>query len=101
MKITPHAIADVLVIYPKVFGAARGGFFESFNQAQFEEGIGKPARPVQDNLSSSVKNVLRGLHYQIRQLQGKLVRVVPTDASDVENDASSSRENLAQAGGLV
>jgi dTDP-4-dehydrorhamnose 3,5-epimerase len=90
MKATPLAIPDVVLIEPKVFGDERGFFFESFNQAQFEAAIGKPAQFVQDNHSRSVKNVLRGLHYQIRQPQGKLVRVVQGAIFDVAVDIRQS-----------
>ena len=76
MKVTPTAIADVLIIEPKVFGDARGFFYESFNQKAFNEATGTNHQFVQDNHSRSGKGVLRGLHYQIEQPQGKLVRVV-------------------------
>ena len=86
MKATPLAIPDVVLIEPKVFGDERGFFFESFNQAQFKAAIGKPVQFVQDNHSRSVKNVLRGLHYQIQQPQGKLVRVSQGAVFDVAVD---------------
>jgi dTDP-4-dehydrorhamnose 3,5-epimerase len=86
VKVTPTAIADVLLIEPRVFGDARGFFFESFNQKAFEQAVGRPARFVQDNHSSSVRGVLRGLHYQIRQPQGKLVRVISGEVYDVAVD---------------
>lgn len=86
MKATPLAIPDVILFEPKVFGDERGFFFESFNQRQFEEAVGRPVQFVQDNHSRSVKNVLRGLHYQIQQPQGKLVRVVAGDVFDVAVD---------------
>jgi dTDP-4-dehydrorhamnose 3,5-epimerase len=86
LKVTPTAIADVLLIEPRVFGDARGFFFESFNQKAFEQAVGRPARFVQDNHSSSVRGVLRGLHYQIRQPQGKLVRVSVGEVFDVAVD---------------
>lgn len=76
MKATALAIPDVLIIEPKVFGDERGFFFESFNRRQFAELIGRNVDFVQDNHSRSAKNVLRGLHYQIQQPQGRLVRVV-------------------------
>ena len=76
MKATPLAISDVVLFEPKVFGDDRGFFFESFNDAQFSSAVGKEVTFVQDNHSRSVKNVLRGLHYQIQQPQGKLMRVV-------------------------
>ncbi|RTQ34431.1 dTDP-4-dehydrorhamnose 3,5-epimerase [Variovorax gossypii] len=86
MKATPTAIPDVLVIEPKVFGDARGFFFESFNQKAFDEAVGHHVDFVQDNHSRSVKGVLRGLHYQIQQPQGKLVRVVRGEVLDVAVD---------------
>ncbi len=86
MKATPLAIPDVVLIEPKVFGDERGFFFESFNQAQFEQAIGKSVQFVQDNHSRSARNVLRGLHYQIQQPQGKLVRVVQGEVFDVAVD---------------
>lgn len=86
MKITPCAIADVLLIEPKVFGDDRGFFFESFNQRAFREASGLTVDFVQDNHSKSARNVLRGLHYQIRQPQGKLVRVVAGEVFDVAVD---------------
>ena len=75
MKVICCNIPDVLIIEPKVFGDERGFFFESFNQKRFEELTGVKSHFVQDNHSRSAQNVLRGLHYQIRQPQGKLVRV--------------------------
>jgi len=96
MKATPLAISDVMLIEPKVFGDERGFFFESFNQAQFEEAIGKPVQFVQDNHSRSVKNVLRGLHYQIQQPQGKLVRVVQGEVFDVAVDLRKSSKTFGQ-----
>jgi dTDP-4-dehydrorhamnose 3,5-epimerase len=86
MKVTPCAIADVLLIEPKVFGDDRGFFFESFNQRAFYKASGLNVDFVQDNHSKSARNVLRGLHYQIRQPQGKLVRVVAGEVFDVAVD---------------
>ena len=86
MKATPLAIPDVLLIEPKVFGDNRGYFFESLNQGQFEAAVGRQVRFVQDNHSRSAKNVLRGLHYQVKQPQGKLVRVIAGVAFDVAVD---------------
>jgi dTDP-4-dehydrorhamnose 3,5-epimerase len=83
--VTPTAIPDVLVIEPKVFGDARGFFLESWN-AQAFAAAGIPAAFVQDNHSRSPRGVLRGLHYQIRQPQGKLVRVVAGEVFDVAVD---------------
>ena len=90
MRVTPTAIADVLVLDPKVFGDERGFFFESFNERAFAEATGMTPRFVQDNHSRSVKNTLRGLHYQIRQPQGKLVRVVAGEVFDVVVDIRRS-----------
>ena len=90
MKVTPTAIADVLLIEPKVFGDERGFFYESFNQKAFDEATGQSMHFVQDNHSRSVKGVLRGLHYQIKQPQGKLVRVVQGEVFDVAVDLRQS-----------
>ena len=86
MRITPLAIPDVCLIEPQVFGDDRGFFFESFNQRRFNEAMGRTIHFVQDNHSRSVKNVLRGLHYQVKQPQGKLVRVVKGEVFDVALD---------------
>ena len=86
MNFTPLAIPDVIVLEPQVFGDERGFFFESFNHRQFEDAVGKSVKFVQDNHSRSAKNVLRGLHYQIAQPQGKLVRVVQGEVFDVAVD---------------
>lgn len=90
MKVTHCAIADVLLIEPKVFGDDRGFFFESFNQRAFREASGLTVDFVQDNHSKSARNVLRGLHYQIKQPQGKLVRVVAGEVFDVAVDIRRS-----------
>ena len=86
MKITPTAIPDVLIIEPKVFADERGFFFESFNARAFAQATGITATFVQDNHSRSVRNALRGLHYQIQQPQGKLVRAVAGEIFDVVVD---------------
>ena len=86
MKTTPTAIPGVLIIEPKVFGDARGFFFESFNQKAFNDATGTDHQFVQDNHSRSAKGVLRGLHYQVTQPQGKLVRVVRGAVFDVAVD---------------
>lgn len=86
MKVTPCAIADVLLIEPRVFGDARGFFFESFNQRAFAQATGLDVNFVQDNHSKSTKGVLRGLHYQVIHPQGKLVRVVAGEVFDVAVD---------------
>ena len=85
-SVTPTAVADVLVLTPKVFGDARGFFFESFNARDFRETTGLAVEFVQDNHSKSSKGVLRGLHYQIQHPQGKLVRVVQGSVFDVAVD---------------
>lgn len=96
MKVTPTKIPDVLIIEPKVFGDERGFFFESFNQKAFNEATGLDVTFVQDNHSKSVKNVLRGLHYQIQQPQGKLVRVVQGEVFDVAVDLRKSSKSFGQ-----
>jgi dTDP-4-dehydrorhamnose 3,5-epimerase len=96
MKATPLAIPDVVLLEPRVFGDDRGFFFESFNQRQFNEAIGQTVAFVQDNHSRSAKNVLRGLHYQIQQPQGKLVRVVMGEVFDVAVDIRKSSPTFGQ-----
>jgi dTDP-4-dehydrorhamnose 3,5-epimerase len=86
MKVMPMSIPDVLVLEPKVFGDSRGFFFESYNRRAFSEATGLDPDFVQDNHSRSARGVLRGLHYQIRQPQGKLVRVVAGEVFDVAVD---------------
>lgn len=90
MKVISTAIHDVLIIEPTVLGDARGFFFESFNQRAFHQVTGVDVQFVQDNHSRSTKGVLRGLHYQIRQPQGKLVRVVRGSVFDVVVDVRKS-----------
>lgn len=101
MQATRLTIPDVVLIEPKVFGDDRGFFFESFHHARFEEAIGRPVQFVQDNHSRSAKNVLRGLHYQIQQPQGKLVRVVQGEVFDVAVDLRKSSETFGQWVGEV
>lgn len=96
MKVVPSAIPDVFLIEPKVFGDSRGFFFESYNQQSFSEKIGVDVNFVQDNHSRSSKNVLRGLHYQIEQAQGKLVRVVSGEIFDVAVDIRKSSPTFGQ-----
>lgn len=96
MKITPTAIPDVLLIEPKVFGDARGFFYESFNLRVFEQATGLAPSFVQDNHSKSARNVLRGLHYQIRQPQGKLVRAVAGEVFDVAVDIRKDSPTFGQ-----
>lgn len=86
MNVVRTEIADVLILEPKVFADDRGFFFESFNQRVFEAAVGGPVTFVQDNHSKSRKNVLRGLHYQVEQPQGKLVRAVSGTIYDVAVD---------------
>jgi dTDP-4-dehydrorhamnose 3,5-epimerase len=96
MKATRLAIPDVVLIEPKVFGDARGFFFESFNQKAFNEATGTHHAFVQDNHSRSSRGVLRGLHYQIQQAQGKLVRVVRGAVFDVAVDIRRSSPTFGQ-----
>jgi dTDP-4-dehydrorhamnose 3,5-epimerase len=100
MKIIATAIPDLMIIEPTVFGDDRGFFYESFNQRKFNELTGLRAEFVQDNHSRSVKNVLRGLHYQIRQPQGKLVRVVQGLVFDVAVDMRRSSATFGQHVGV-
>lgn len=86
MKVTQTEISGLLIIEPKVFGDSRGFFYESFNKRRFSELTGIQAEFVQDNHSRSARGVLRGLHYQIKQPQGKLVRVVRGRVFDVAVD---------------
>ncbi len=86
MKVERLAIPDIVMIEPKLFGDDRGFFFESFNHKRFEEAISRRVSFVQDNHSRSVRGVLRGLHYQIKEPQGKLVRVIAGEVFDVVVD---------------
>ena len=96
MKATRLAIPEVVLIEPKVFGDARGFFFESFNQKAFNDATGTNHQFVQDNHSRSAQGVLRGLHYQIQQPQGKLVRVVRGAVIDVAVDIRKSSPTFGQ-----
>lgn len=96
MKVTATAIPDVLVIEPTVFGDDRGFFYESFNQRAWHEQTGLETVFVQDNHSRSKKGVLRGIHYQIQQAQGKLVRVVAGEVFDVAVDLRKSSATFGQ-----
>lgn len=96
MNVLPTRLPGVLVLEPKVFGDSRGFFFESFNRRIFSEATGAEACFVQDNHSRSAKGVLRGLHYQIRQPQGKLVRVVKGAVFDVAVDLRKSSPTFGQ-----
>lgn len=99
--VTPTAIPDVLVLSPKVFGDARGFFFESFNAQDFRQVTGLAVDFVQDNHSKSAKGVLRGLHYQIQHAQGKLVRVVQGEVFDVAVDMRKSSPTVGQWVGKI
>lgn len=100
MKVMPTRIPDVLVIEPRVFGDARGFFFESFNHRAFQEAVGLDIAFVQDNHSRSAQGVLRGLHYQVRQPQGKLVRVVRGAVFDVAVDIRRDSPTFGQWTGI-
>ncbi len=92
----PTAIPDILIIEPKVFGDDRGFFFESFNEDDFSKAVGKKITFVQDNHSLSKKGVLRGLHYQVEQTQGKLVRVARGAVFDVAVDLRQTSKTFGQ-----
>jgi dTDP-4-dehydrorhamnose 3,5-epimerase len=100
MKTIP-LLGDCLVLEPTVFGDARGFFFESFNQHRFEDAIGRRVTFVQDNHSRSAKNVLRGLHYQIKQPQGKLIRAVVGEIYDVAVDLRRSSPTFGRWAGVA
>jgi dTDP-4-dehydrorhamnose 3,5-epimerase len=96
MNIVKTEIPDVLILEPKVFGDDRGFFFESYNKQAFESATGIRCEFVQDNHSLSSKGVLRGLHYQIKQPQGKLVRVISGEVFDVAVDIRKSSSTFGQ-----
>ena len=96
MKATSLAIPDVFLLEPTVFGDERGFFYESFNHRAFEKATGREVSFVQDNHSRSAKHVLRGLHYQIKQPQGKLVRVISGEIFDVAVDIRKSSPTFGQ-----
>lgn len=96
MKVIATSIPDVLILEPKVFGDARGFFFESYNQRAFEGATGLAPTFVQDNHSCSERGVLRGLHYQLRKPQGKLIRVVRGAVFDVAVDLRKSSPTFGQ-----
>jgi dTDP-4-dehydrorhamnose 3,5-epimerase len=96
MKVTTTAIPDILIIEPKVYGDERGFFFESFNQRSFNKASGLDVIFVQDNHSKSARHVLRGLHYQINQPQGKLVRVTAGEVFDVAVDIRRNSNTFGQ-----
>ena len=101
MNVINTSIPEVLIIQPKIFDDDRGFFFESFNQVKFDELVGQKVTFVQDNHSKSVKNVLRGLHYQIKQPQGKLVRVTVGEVFDVAVDIRKSSPTFGQSVGVI
>jgi len=96
MNIIPTEIPDVLIIEPTVYGDSRGFFFEAFNAREFARQTGVNVEFVQDNHSSSVKGVLRGLHFQVENTQGKLVRVVQGEIRDVAVDVRKSSPTFGQ-----
>jgi dTDP-4-dehydrorhamnose 3,5-epimerase len=101
MQVVQTSIPDVLILEPKVFGDDRGFFFESFNQQTFQNLTGVTANFVQDNHSKSSANVLRGLHYQIEQAQGKLVRVTAGEVFDVAVDIRRQSATFGQWVGVI
>ncbi|GAB4524923.1 MAG: dTDP-4-dehydrorhamnose 3,5-epimerase [Pleurocapsa sp.] len=101
MNIIKTKIPDILIIEPQVFGDDRGFFLESFNEAKFQEQTGVKTQFVQDNHSRSGQNVLRGLHYQIKQPQGKLVRVVTGEVLDIAVDIRKSSPTFGQWVGCI
>jgi dTDP-4-dehydrorhamnose 3,5-epimerase len=101
MKVAATAIADVLLLEPTIHADERGFLFESFNQKRFENATGLNIRFVQDNHSRSVKHVLRGLHYQIRRPQGKLLRVITGEVFDVAVDLRRSSPTFGKFVGIV
>jgi dTDP-4-dehydrorhamnose 3,5-epimerase len=101
MQVHKTDLPEVLIIEPRVFGDDRGFFYESFNQRRFQELTGLQSEFVQDNHSRSAKNVLRGLHYQIRQPQGKLVRVVAGEVFDVAVDMRRASKTFGKWTGVV
>jgi dTDP-4-dehydrorhamnose 3,5-epimerase len=100
MKLIQTELPEVFVFEPKVFGDARGFFFESYNARQFQDATGLEVDFVQDNHSRSTQGVLRGLHYQIQQAQGKLVRVIRGRVFDVAVDIRRSSPNFGQWTGV-
>lgn len=96
MKAISTTIGDVLILEPKVFGDERGCFFEAFNQRTFDAILGTPTTFVQDNQSTSRRNVLRGLHYQVLKPQGKLVRVISGEIFDVVVDLRKSSSSFGK-----
>lgn len=101
IQVTATALPEVKIIEPKVFGDARGYFYESFNAVEFAEHVESGVTFVQDNHSRSAKGVLRGLHYQIQHAQGKLVRVVEGEVFDVAVDIRKSSPNFGKWEGVA
>ncbi len=101
IQVIDTALPEVKIIEPKVFGDARGYFYESFNGREFAAKVGVDVAFVQDNHSRSAKGVLRGLHYQIEHAQGKLVRVVEGEVFDVAVDIRKSSPNFGKWAGVV
>ena len=101
MRVAATAISDVLLLEPTIYEDERGFFFESFNQKRFEDATGLNIRFVQDNHSRSVKRVLRGLHYQIRRPQGKLLRVTAGEVFDAAVDLRRSSSTFGKYVGTV
>lgn len=98
--VVPTSLPEVLILEPKVFGDARGFFYESFNAREFADATGLDVAFVQDNHSKSARGVLRGLHYQIQHPQGKLVRVIEGDVFDVAVDLRKSSPTFGQSVGV-
>jgi dTDP-4-dehydrorhamnose 3,5-epimerase len=96
MKVVRTSIPEVLILEPKVFSDNRGFFMESYNQRAFQEATGSASAFVQDNHSRSAQNVLRGLHYQIQQPQGKLIRVIAGEVFDVAVDIRKTSATFGQ-----
>jgi len=101
MKLVPTGLPGVVVVEPRVFADARGYLFESYNRRSFREATGIDVEFVQDNHSHSVRHALRGLHYQIRQAQGKLVRVVAGEVFDVAVDLRRSSPDFGKWTGVT
>ena len=99
--VTPTSLAGVLVLEPRVFGDERGFFFESFNQRDFAQATGLDVNFVQDNHSLSSKGVLRGLHYQVQQAQGKLIRVAVGEVFDVSVNLQRGHPEFGRWTGVV
>ena len=100
VTVTATQLPEVLLLQPRVFGDARGFFLESWNQRMFDEAVGQSVRFVQDNHSRSARGVLRGLHYQLQQPQGKLVRVVSGRVFDVAVDMRRDSPRRGQWAGV-